>query len=58
LEVGVLLGDGGDNVGMKREIAAEENIGDDGCAKRERAMSLYFVCVCVWKQSYLWTSFL
>jgi len=30
-----------------------ENVGDDGCA--QRAVSLCFVCVCVWKQSYLST---
>lgn len=35
-------------------MAAEESVGDDGCAKRE---SLSFACVCVWKRLYLWTGF-
>ena len=32
--VRVLLGQGGGVVGAKRGVAAEENVGDDGCAER------------------------
>ena len=31
-----LLGEGNGVVGTKRGVAAEENIGDDGCVERER----------------------
>jgi len=34
--VGVLLGEGGGVVGTKREVAKEDNVGDDGCTTRER----------------------
>ena len=52
--VSILLDKGLGVVGTKRGITAEENVRDNGCAERE-AMSLPFVCVCVWKRSYLST---
>ena len=33
-EIGGLLGEGGGVVSMKRGVAAEEDVGDDGCAER------------------------
>jgi len=32
-EIGGLLGEGGGVVSMKRGVAAEEDVGDDGCAE-------------------------
>ena len=34
------------HIGTKRGVAAEENIGDDGCAEREQWISVSFVCAC------------
>jgi len=44
-KVGIMLGKGGGVVCMKRGVAAEESVDDDGCA--DRIMSLCSVCVCV-----------
>ena len=32
--IGILLGEGGSVVSTKKGVAAEESVGDDGCAER------------------------
>jgi len=49
--VDIMLGEGSSVVGMKRGVAAEDSVDDDGC--EDRIMSL--CSVCIWKQSYLST---